>query len=191
MHFVVKQPASLVAVFPLVLLCGCSAASQNAVSLPPAAVSQSLSDPASTRATQALARLTCKQSATACRCRVSVRNSPNPTACGWTDGRIAVTTGLLALLNDDELTAAIAHEMGHMAADGHLPGHFDLNGASRDLSGEYLADEIGCQILTAAGLPRSAMASMLQKINAAPATPASQRPEIAQRLARLSPHCPS
>ena len=109
-----------------------------------------------------------------------------PRAYGWRDGRIALTTGLLALLDDDELTAAIAHEMGHMAS-GTLPvARYGLNGCASALDPEVQADALGCDILQRSGVPTSAMISMLRKMQRSATLPLSCKEQMQQRISRLA-----
>jgi Zn-dependent protease with chaperone function len=87
-------------------------------------------------------------------------------AWAWPDGRIEVSRALLQRLDDDELAAALAHELGHLLDRGDLPG------APRALAGEAAdferrADGIGCQLLSRRGVPGEAMIRMLGKLAAA------------------------
>ena len=43
------------------------------------------------------------------------------TAYSYADGHVFVTRGLVDAASDDELTAALAHELGHLLSDRHLP----------------------------------------------------------------------
>jgi predicted Zn-dependent protease len=72
------------------------------------------------------------------------------------------------------VSAALAHELGHLLADGHLRSVVGLNGGELDC--ESRADAIGLRLLVAAHLGPEAMASMLEKVGAAPGmSPASQK----------------
>src|SRR4051812_34611075 len=46
--------------------------------------------------------------------RVSVLATDAVSAFSWPDRQVFVTRGLLERLNDDELAAAMAHELGHL-----------------------------------------------------------------------------
>ena len=63
-------------------------------------------------------------------CHYEIADGSNAGAFAWPDGRIRVTRGLIDLLNDEELAAAVAHEIGHLLADGYLAGRFSLHGAA-------------------------------------------------------------
>lgn len=117
---------------------------------------------------------------------VRVLDSGTPCAYGWPDGSVFVTRGLLDLLDDEELAAAVAHELGHLLEDGHLHGPMSLQGACGTLDAEERADLRGCELLKAAGLPPRAMARSLRKVARAPG-PASPRVRDAleQRARRL------
>ena len=87
-------------------------------------------------------------------------------AWAWPDGRIEVSQALLDRLDDDELAAALAHELGHLLDGGHLAG------APRSLAGEAAdierrADGIGCQLLSRRGVSGEAMIRMLAELAAA------------------------
>ena len=115
-----------------------------------------------------------------------VLNSGTPSAYAWPDGSVFVTRGLLDLLNDEELAAAVAHELGHLLEDGHLHGPMSLQGECRKLDGEERADLRGCQLLEAAGLPADAMARLLRKVARAPGAASPRaRAALEQRARRL------
>src|SRR5437899_1996032 len=63
--------------------------------------------------------------------RFRVLNYDTACAFGWPDGRIYLTRSLVDLLDDQELAAAIAHELGHLVVDGHLHGAAALRGCER------------------------------------------------------------
>ena len=85
-------------------------------------------------------------------------------AWAWQDGRIKVTPALVDLLDDAELTAAVAHEVAHLLADGHLG---TVPAAINGADAEHAADALGCRLLVAAGLSPSAMTRMLEHLAAA------------------------
>lgn len=101
--------------------------------------------------------------------RVQVLANRAPTAYSYPSGEIYVTSGLLALTCDDELAAALAHELGHLINDGHLRVAFALQGndAVRDI--ESQADLTGCRLLQQCRIPPRAMAALLKKVE--PASP--------------------
>lgn len=88
-------------------------------------------------------------------------------AWAWPDGRIRVSRALVDLLDDAELMAALAHEVGHLLDRGDLspPPAALLGGAEGD-DPELRADQIGRRLLEARGLPPEAMGRMLAKVAA-------------------------
>jgi hypothetical protein len=95
--------------------------------------------------------------------------SPRTTvgAWAWPDGRVRVSRALVDLLDDDELAAALAHELGHLLDRGDLPPlpAALLGGAEGD-DPELRADQIGCRLLAARGLAPGAMMRMFTKVAA-------------------------
>lgn len=103
------------------------------------------------RATDALASL-----APACECwNVSIRILDHEAvgAFAFRDGSLFVTRGLLSVMDDEELAAAVAHELGHLALEG-------------DEDSEQQADQWGTALLARVGLPSTAMLRMLRKLQA-------------------------
>jgi Zn-dependent protease with chaperone function len=89
-------------------------------------------------------------------------------AWAWPDGRVQVSRALVDGLDDDELSAALAHELGHLLDRGHLPrGPRALRGAPGSDDLESRADRLGCDLLARGGVPPDAMARMLFKVAAA------------------------
>ena len=97
-----------------------------------------------------------------------------------------MTRGLIDLLNDEELAAALAHEIGHLLADGHLPGRFSLHGTSGAEDVEVRADALGSRLLAEAGVPAESMKRMLEKLVRAPGLTHCQRAAVKGRIQRLS-----
>jgi predicted Zn-dependent protease len=139
------------------------------------------------RAGAALARLTPALDGRAI--RLTVTDSPTVAAYAWPDGRIVLTRALIRLLDDDELAAALAHEVGHLLADGHLRTAAALRGApphdAPGLDVESRADAAGCGLLTASGCAPGAMSRMLEKVAAAPGASKSARASLKSRIGRL------
>ena len=81
-------------------------------------------------------------------------------AWAWPDGRIEVSRALIDRLDDEELAAALAYELGHLLDGGHLavsraglddgppPGLRVAAGADEV---EARADRIGCALLARRG----------------------------------------
>jgi Zn-dependent protease with chaperone function len=94
-----------------------------------------------------------------------------PGAFGWPSGQLFVTRGLVDSTTDDELMAALAHELGHLMSDGHMPTAaggggvvVSLSGYSRSLDTESRADAFGVEYLRARGVQPGAMISLLAKV---------------------------
>jgi Zn-dependent protease with chaperone function len=88
-------------------------------------------------------------------------------AWAWPDGRIVVSQALVDRLDDDELAAALAHEIGHLLDGGHLATvPLALRGDTRDGDLELRADRTGCELLASRGRPLEAMSRMLAKVAA-------------------------
>ncbi len=88
-------------------------------------------------------------------------------AFAWPDGSVLVTRDLVDLLDDEQLAAAIAHEIGHLLDDGHLAAPAALADAPADDEPERRADRTGCRLLAEAGRSPDAMPRMLVAVNAA------------------------
>lgn len=71
-----------------------------------------------------LARLTVQPEVPAIRYRVVILTDPDANATAWPGGTIAVTTGLLDVVGDDDVALAfvLGHELGHFAQRDHLRG---------------------------------------------------------------------
>jgi Zn-dependent protease with chaperone function len=112
---------------------------------------------------------------------VRVLNADRPCAYCWPDGTLFVTKGLLRLLDDDELTGALAHEIGHLSGGsaGVRSAAFSGNGG---MDCEVRADAAGCELLQAAGLSPDFLARALLKVRDDPQTPASLRTALSQRV---------
>lgn len=110
-------------------------------------------------------------------------------AWSWPDGRIRVSRALADVLDDDELRAALAHEVGHLLDAGDIPGEAaalagQASGRRHDASGiEARADALACGLLRARGAPLDALPRMLRTV-ASHLTPDDDGPDPAQLLAR-------
>jgi Zn-dependent protease with chaperone function len=120
--------------------------------------------------------------------RISVRvlASDAVTAYSMRDGHVFVTRGLMDRLDDAELQAAVAHELGHLLSDGHLQTVASLRGCCVDPDCEVRADAAGAQLLRAQGLSPLAMQRMLRKVERFGSLPPSCAVEIRHRIARLT-----
>ena len=126
------------------------------------------------------------------RVSIQVLASDDVCAYGWPDGRLFITRALVDLLtDDDELAAAVAHELGHLLSDGHVRGAVALRGAHEDSDAECRADAIGAELLRARGLPPQAMSHMLEKVrDAAPHLTPEGRDLLTRRIRLLDARFP-
>ena len=86
-------------------------------------------------------------------------------AWSWDDGSLVLTQRLLESLDDGELAAVLAHELGHLELEGR-PGRRALAGGMRGANAEEAADDAGCRILARAGLDPGLMPCMLRHVAA-------------------------
>ena len=114
---------------------------------------------------------------------VSVINSDAAGAYAWPGGDVFVTRGLVDLLDQQELAAALAHEMGHLIADHTANPPSSLHGVSTGTAAEITADAIALKLLQNQGITRDVMLSMLRKVSRCNPT---CRTAIQQRIDILS-----
>jgi predicted Zn-dependent protease len=117
--------------------------------------------------------------------RMSVLDSHTVGAYGWPNGNLFVTRGLVDLLSDCELAAAIAHEMGHLLNDGHLHTVVSLRGCCVSPDAEARADAIGVRLLQESGIDPGTMVSMLSKVQLASGVSSSCQKAIGLRIELL------
>ena len=118
--------------------------------------------------------------------RAYVLGSDAVGAFSWPDRTLFVQRRLVELLTDVELSAALAHELGHLLNDGHLQGVASLRGCCRSPDQEVWADARGVELLKTSGLDPAAMPTMLTKVrNLLPHDPVCRR-AIARRIEILS-----
>jgi len=123
--------------------------------------------------------------------RIHVLDSDVMTAYAWPSGEIYLTRRLIDALNDRELAAAIAHEVGHLINAGYMEGSTrpaSLSGSQRE---EGAADESGRTLLARAGLPTDAMASMLTTVSHAVGCDTLKGRSLARRALRLRKNAPT
>jgi predicted Zn-dependent protease len=175
MRAVVKLVSSLASVM---LLTGCASAPRVT---PTAPIAPTQNDSVRVaRAVNTLAPLLAGRNL-----RAALDDTPAVGAYAWPDGRILLTRGLVRLLDDDELAAAVAHEMGHLLEENHPPAVASLNGAGANADAESRADASGTLLLVRTHVPPAAMARMLEKVAASPGTTNACRTRLLQRIARL------
>ena len=106
-------------------------------------------------------------------------------AWAWPKGPIHVSRALVDLVDDDELAAAIAHELGHLQEDGTWRGPRAALEGDAGADGEARADELGCRLLASRGLPPAAAVRLLEKLCP------SVRGGLSERIARARAACMS
>lgn len=116
-----------------------------------------------------------------------VLESPAITAHAWSDGSIYLTRGLMTAMDDEQLAAAIAHEIGHLLDEDHLMSvsQWSLPGKSLPLDSEVRADWIGCKLLAAQGLTSEAMTRALERVQQWDGLSTTQQQAIGRRIELL------
>jgi Zn-dependent protease with chaperone function len=96
---------------------------------------------------------------------VQILATESVTAFSLWDGHLFVTRGLMDHLDDTELQAVIAHELGHLLNDGHLHTLQCLRGCCCvDPDCEIRADATGAALLRSQNIYPRVMADMLGKV---------------------------
>ena len=108
-------------------------------------------------------------------------------AYAWPSGHIFISRGLMDCMDDEEVSAALAHELGHLLSDGHLRSVVGLKGGepNGDLDCESRADQLGVQLLVAGHISPEAMTSMLRKVSTFPDISRPCRERLLHRIAAL------
>jgi Zn-dependent protease with chaperone function len=89
-------------------------------------------------------------------------------------------------LNDAELSAVIAHELGHLLTDGNLQTVASLKGCCVNPDREVRADAAGVALLRTQGLSADTMIHMLRKVEKYGSLPPNCRLAMEHRIALLS-----
>ena len=137
------------------------------------------------RADAIVARLTAGLDAPAANARVTASQTVG--AYSWPNGQIVLTAGLVNRLDEDELAAAIAHELGHLLGDRVPGGPSALRGGGGADDAEVRADLFATQLLARTGFAPEAMARTLTKVMRAPGQTGPCRARLAKRIALLTP----
>jgi predicted Zn-dependent protease len=118
--------------------------------------------------------------------RVGVLATDAVAAYAWPSRIILVTRGLLAVADEEQLAAAVAHELGHLVDGHHLSTRAALRGAAAGDDAEQRADVFATALLAAHHLPETAMARLLCVVRAAARLPADQVAQLDARIRRLA-----
>jgi Zn-dependent protease with chaperone function len=116
---------------------------------------------------------------------IDVLDRPDLAAFSWPNGRIYLSRGLVEALDDELLTAAVAHEIGHLLNHGASKRPAALRGTPTALAAEIAADRAGMQLLVRRGHRRDAMQRMLSHVVAQPNLPDHVKAQLRHRIAAL------
>ncbi len=98
--------------------------------------------------------------------RIHVLATAAPAAYSWSSRDIYVSTGLMDTLNDAQLTACIAHEIGHLINDRHCDGVAALQGhEGSNPDEEKAADATGVRLLSVNHMPQEWLIEALQTLH--------------------------
>ncbi len=117
--------------------------------------------------------------------RVRIINSARLAAWSWPDADIYISRGLAMHLNNGELSAAIAHEMGHLINSGAVQCPYALGHAGEKLNIESGADLTGARVLAAHGISPQNLLAVLNLLRRR-TTSASLKTALTQRIYILS-----
>ena len=165
---------------PVALLVGCS--SQTPVERWVAAQGGTISDGRLERA-RTLAVELCSSRPVP---RIAVLDRADLAAFSWPGGEIYLSRGLIDALDDAALSAAIAHEMAHVLKHERSDQVTALRGSEAHLNEEIAADRLGAGLLEDAGIPRSAMAAMLEIVVRDGGLAPAVRSDLRRRIEILS-----
>jgi hypothetical protein len=112
-------------------------------------------------------------------------------AYGWPDGEVFLTRGLVDRLDDAEIAAAVAHELGHLLRHGHARNVVSLSGVDAAACEESAADALGVGLLIAHRVPADAMARMLATVAVSPGLSPACRRSLRQRIDALLRQTPA
>ncbi len=104
----------------------------------------------------------------------------------WPKGSVYLTRGLIDNMDDEELAAAVAHEVGHLLNDQSGQALASLAGQTIVCNEESYADLLGCRLLERQGIDGRAMIRLLQKVERCEQLSASRRVQMAKRIDLLN-----
>lgn len=119
--------------------------------------------------------------------QLHVLQSDAVVAYSWPSGEVFLSAGLVNIATDDEIAAAIAHELGHLLNDAPGRDALSLRGGGGSLEIEASADATGAKLLATTGHSAMALNTLLWKVRAA-SNSVECRSEISERIKRLTAH---
>jgi len=108
-------------------------------------------------------------------------------AYSWPSGDVFLSAGLVNIATDDEIAAAIAHELGHLLNDAPGRDALSLRGGGCSLEIEANADVTGAELLAKTRHSATSLETLLLKVRAA-SNSVECRSEISERIKRLTAH---
>ena len=120
----------------------------------------------------------------ACELNVVILESSSLGGWSWPDGHIYLTSALVHVADDAELSAAIAHEMGHLVNNHKVHPPQALARGEEHLGIETAADVTGCRILASHGIAPVSMIDLLEMVRAKSSRAALRR-ALSQRISYL------
>lgn len=119
------------------------------------------------------------------RVELHILNETEPAAYAWPANDVFLTTGLIEAIGTDELEAAMAHELAHLAEWHGYDDAQSLDGRSGVTDIEQRADALGMRVLIRAGRDPDAMLRMLHAVRDGCAADDPARPGLDERIAAL------
>lgn len=117
---------------------------------------------------------------------VRVLDSDQANGWAWPSGDIYLTRGLVRMLEDAEIAAVTAHELGHLLQEGHLRATAaSLTGANGVNDCERAADRQGLSLLAEASVEPTALRSALSKVAHLAVQDPQSRRHLSDRIAHL------
>jgi Zn-dependent protease with chaperone function len=119
--------------------------------------------------------------------RVRVTGSARVGAFSGPDGSSELTSGLVERLDEDEIAAAVAHELGHVLGgrNGGTSSALDGRPGATTDDAEVRADRFATRLLARAGYTPAAMGRTLAKVMQSPGMTPAIRARLAKRIALL------
>jgi Zn-dependent protease with chaperone function len=116
---------------------------------------------------------------------IGVLDSAAAAAYAWPSGQIFLTRQLVTDLDDDQLAAAIAHEVGHLVEGGHLESRASSGALVGIGDAERRADRFAASVLEDRGISREAMVAMLERVRSRAGSQTGLGKALSRRIAEL------